>query len=162
MNKILRNIIIIIGIIIIILISWDLLKTDLKEENNHKESEQNIEQENIAVKIKINGQEVKATFYLNETTLELIKLFPLKIKMKDLNKNEKYTYLEKNLKTDQIVPERIKRGDIKLYGDNCLVIFYEDLKNAYMYTEIGYIEEKSNWIDMIRANEVTAILELDK
>ena len=136
---------------------------DHSKGNLELENSENINgAENISIKITMNGKQIKAFLYPNETVFELIKLFPMQISMRDLNSNEKYTYLEKNLKTSPVIPERIKKGDIKLYQNNCLVIFYEDFKNAYTYTDLGYIEESESIKEELKKEEVIVLLELDK
>ncbi len=76
----------------------------------------------------------------NETTKELLKMLPLNIEMQDLNNNEKYYYLDKSLPTDSSVPSYINKGDLYLYGDDCLVLFYQDFNTIYKYTKIGHID----------------------
>ena len=75
----------------------------------------------------------------NASTRELLKMLPLNIEMQDLNNNEKYYYLDKSLPTNSSVPSYINKGDLYLYGDNCLVLFYQDFKTTYKYTKIGHI-----------------------
>ena len=60
--------------------------------------------------------------------------------MEELNGNEKYYYLESMLPSNPTRVEKIESGDIMLYGDNCLVLFYEDFTTSYSYTRIGKIE----------------------
>lgn len=91
-------------------------------------------------KIIINDKTYKIVFEDNETVNELKNQFPLKLKMQDLNKNEKYAYLEMSLPTDEYYPVMIKKGDVMLYGDTCLVIFYKDFETKYDYTKIGHID----------------------
>ena len=75
----------------------------------------------------------------NETVQELLKMLPLNMEMQELNNNEKYYYLTKSLPTDSSVPSKISKGDLYLYGDDCLVLFYKDFKTTYKYTKIGHI-----------------------
>jgi len=106
-------------------------KSDIKEEN--------IEEENTVV-IKIDNQEYKLLLEENETVKSLRSLLPLELTMQELNENEKYVYLEKNLPVDSHCPKKINKGDVMLYGNNCLVIFYKTFNTNYSYTKIGRIE----------------------
>lgn len=87
----------------------------------------------------IDGKKYDVTLENNDTVDELKKLFPLKIKMNDLNNNEKYAYLDESLPTKEYFPKKIKKGDIMLYGDTCIVIFYKNFETEYDYTKIGHI-----------------------
>ena len=57
-----------------------------------------------------------------------------------MNDNEKYVYLDTKLPTDPENPKRINAGDVMLYGDKCLVIFYKSFDTSYSYTKIGHID----------------------
>ena len=60
--------------------------------------------------------------------------------MNELNGNEKYIYLDSTLPTNPINPNHINSGDVMLYGNNCLVIFYKSFDTTYSYTKIGHID----------------------
>ena len=60
--------------------------------------------------------------------------------MNELNGNEKYVYLDNKLPTSPYNPKRINAGDVMLYGNNCLVIFYKSFDTSYSYTKIGHID----------------------
>ena len=112
---------------------------DIKETNNPKEEER-IMEDNNNIRITINNKEYDITLEDNETVKELKKLLPLNITMAELNGNEKYIYLDNNLPTDSYKPKNINKGDVMLYGNNCLVIFYESFETPYSYTKIGHID----------------------
>jgi len=112
---------------------------DIKETNNPKEEER-IMEDNNNIRITINNKEYDITLEDNETVKELKKLLPLNITMAELNGNEKYIYLDNNLPTDSYKPKNINKGDVMLYGNNCLVIFYESFATPYSYTKIGHID----------------------
>lgn len=101
----------------------------------------NKEKENEMAKIyiKINNEKLEISLEENSTTFALAKLLPLDITMNDLNKNEKYTYLDGSLPTNTYSPKHIEAGDVMLFGDNCLVIFYKSFDTSYDYTKIGHI-----------------------
>ena len=77
----------------------------------------------------------------NASTEALMGLLPMNLKMEDLNGNEKYCYIDHHLPTSIKKIEMIKRGDVMLFGDDCLVIFYKDHMTTYSYTTIGHIDD---------------------
>ena len=101
----------------------------------------NNEKENKMAKIyaSLNNEKLEINLEENSTTSALVKLLPLDITMNDLNKNEKYAYLGNSLPTNTYNPKHIEAGDVMLFGDNCLVIFYESFDTSYSYSKIGHI-----------------------
>ncbi|TXJ30800.1 hypothetical protein EPJ65_02140 [Brachyspira aalborgi] len=90
--------------------------------------------------ITIENKKYEAILYDNSTTKELIKKFPITITMGDLNGNEKYYNFSKSFSTSSENVANINKGDIMLFGDNCLVIFYKSFSTRYRYTKLGYIK----------------------
>lgn len=88
----------------------------------------------------INDVSLTATLENNTTVKALLNLLPLEIDMSELNGNEKFYYLSETLPTNLENVESIQAGDIMLYGDDCLVIFYETFNTSYHYTKIGHID----------------------
>ena len=101
----------------------------------------NNEKENKMAKIyaNLNNEKLEINLEENSTTSALVKPLPLDIAMNDLNKNEKYAYLDNSLPTNTYSPKHIEAGDVMLFGDNCLVIFYESFDTSYSYSKIGHI-----------------------
>ncbi len=91
------------------------------------------------MKIFIDNNEYIINLENNETVQELISLLPKNLEMKELNGNEKYAYIDTALKANPKTPNHINAGDIMLYGNNCLVIFYKSFNTSYSYTKIGHI-----------------------
>ena len=85
----------------------------------------------------------------NNTVSELINYLPLDVEMTELNSNEKYVYLDFELKTNSYKPNHINKGDVMLFGNNCLVLFYKSFDTSYSYTKIGHI---SNLEDLNKDN----------
>ena len=104
---------------------------------------------NNYVTLKINSKEYKLMLYDNDTARDFLKMLPLTITMNDLNSNEKYHNLSKSLTTKSERVGSIKRGDFMLYGNNCLVLFYESFSTSYSYTRIGYIENTDGLKDSL-------------
>ena len=109
-------------------------------------SQQKVNEENPMneIFVNLNGQKLKINLEDNSTTSALIKLLPLSLSMNDLNDNEKYVYLDESLPTNTFSPKHIESGDVMLYGDNCLVIFYKSFSTNYDYTKIGHIDNLPN------------------
>lgn len=133
-----------IQFIIIVFCLFLIVGCDNKQNNNQvKENitNNNIEKENNKMKIIINDKEYEVILENNSTTNKLMELLPIEIKMRDLNENEKYVYLNETFPTNEKSVKQINKGDIMLYGDNCLVIFYKSFETSYSYTRIGYIKD---------------------
>ena len=137
-SRIILGILFVIGGVLLLFFSFEEKEIILRQEENLVESEEGKMEKNLS--LQVNGKTFKITLEENETTEALTKVLPLKIIMNELNCNEKYYYLDTMLPSNPIRVEKIESGDIMLYGDNCLVIFYEDFKTTYSYTRIGKIE----------------------
>ena len=111
------------------------------ELNQETSTTDNNEKENKMAKIyvSLNNEKLEINLEENSTTSALVKLLPLDTTMNDLNKNEKYAYLDESLPTNTYSPKHIEVGDVMLFGDNCLVIFYESFDTSYSYSKIGHI-----------------------
>ena len=112
-------------------------KVELPKENNDLEV-------NNQVKVLIDKKEYTINLEENETAKEFVNILPLELNMNELNGNEKYIYLDTTLPTNSSNPKRINVGDVMLYGDNCLVIFYKSFDTSYSYTKIGHIDNLPN------------------
>ena len=115
------------------------------ELSNQVEDNTNYLNEVISsVKVIINNEEYILNFEDNETAKSFINNLPIELNMSELNGNEKYIYLDTSLPTDASNPKIINTGDVMLYGDNCLVIFYKSFNTSYSYTKIGHIDNLPN------------------
>ena len=92
------------------------------------------------MKIEINNNEYIIDLEDNNTVKSFINLLPLELSMEELNGNEKYVYLDTSLPTNSSTPKHINSGDVMLFGNNCLVIFYKSFDTSYSYTKIGHID----------------------
>ena len=89
------------------------------------------------ITITVNGSSFDAVLADSETGRAFAELLPMTITMTELNGNEKYHYLDGSLPTDSYKPGTIEAGDLLLYGNNCVVLFYETFNSGYSYTRIG-------------------------
>ena len=108
------------------------------------------------INISINGKIYNAILEDNETVKEFLKLVPQEFKMNELNGNEKFVYMNTTLPTNAINPKHINKGDIMLYGDDCLVIFYKSFTTSYSYTKMGHID----YLGDLDSNNVVVSLEV--
>ncbi len=115
--------------------------TNQQESNNKSNNSNEVIK---SVKAIINGKEYVINLEDNETANSFANLLPQKLNMSELNGNEKYIYLDTTLPTNLSNPKRINAGDVMLYGDNCLVIFYKSFDTSYSYTKIGHIDNLPN------------------
>lgn len=93
------------------------------------------------VRSQVEELNVSIRFETNPTAEALQTRLPLTLSMQDLHQNEKYFYFDEPFPTN---PERvgsIRAGDVMLYGDDCLVLFYKDVETSYAYTRIGRVED---------------------
>lgn len=103
-----------------------------KTKNTNKKEANNI-------KIIINEKEYKLNLEKTDEAKDFINNVPNELVMMDLNENEKYVYLDKVFMNNPINVNNVEKGDLMLYGDNCLVIFYKSFETTYSYTKIGHI-----------------------
>ena len=111
--------------------------------------------------ITIGSKTFKATLEDNPTVTKLRTLMPLNLKMTELNGNEKYHHLPTRLPTDPVRPGTIRAGDLMLYGDNSLVLFYRTFATSYRYTRLGRIDDPSRLEIAVGAGDVSATFELE-
>ena len=119
-------------------------KDETKKHNEEIYEKNNSKEEVKTVKAIINENEYIINLEDNETVNEFINHLPQEFNMSELNGNEKYTYLDYTLPSNSYNPKEIKAGDVMLYGDNCIVIFYKSFKTNYSYTKIGHISNLPN------------------
>ena len=112
------------------------------------------------MKIKIGNAVFTATLYDNATANAFKNMLPLSINMNDLNGNEKYYYFTSILPNKPNNPGKIDSGDIMLYGDNCLVIFYASFNTSYSYTRVARINDSAGLAAAVGAGNIMVTLEL--
>ena len=142
-----KKLMIIISIILILIGLVLIIKSNVKSKNDDKKSYDILdknESEDRNMEIIINNKTYDVLLENNETVKELLEKLPNKIMMSELNGNEKYYYFNTSFKSNPENISLIETGDIMLYGNNCLVIFYKDFKTSYKYTRIGKIKNPSD------------------
>lgn len=114
----------------------------LSSEPSAPQPESSVSEETMrTIKLSAGNQTFTATLYDNPAANALLELLPMTLHMSELNGNEKYFYLDGRLPADASKPSGIHAGDLMLYGDNCLVLFYESFSTSYSYTPLGRIDD---------------------
>ena len=100
-----------------------------------------VAQEALAMQIKISvgGKTFEAALEDNAAAQEFYKMLPLEIRMTELNGNEKYFRLNKNLPSNDKRAGNISAGDLMLWSSNTVVLFYKNFSSGYSYTRLGKI-----------------------
>lgn len=118
-------------------------------------AEQQGERKADGMQIVIGDKQFSVTLEGIDTVTALTEMLPLTLDMSELNGNEKYHYLDAALPSSPEKVGHINAGDIMLYGDRCLVVFYKSFDTSYTYTKIGHIDDTSGLLDALGAGNVT-------
>ena len=111
------------------------------------------------INIIIGSKTFTATLADSETGEAFAALLPLTVTMNELNGNEKYHYLSSSLPTAAYQPGAIHAGDLMLYGNNCVVLFYETFNSSYSYTRLGAIDNPSGLVSALGFGNVSVRFE---
>ena len=111
------------------------------------------------INVVIGSKTFTATLADSETGEAFAALLPLTVTMNELNGNEKYHYLSSSLPTAAYQPGTIHAGDLMLYGNNCVVLFYETFNTSYSYTRLGAIDNSSGLAAALGSGNVSVRFE---
>lgn len=133
----------------------DLQKTTQEEKTDKKGDEE-------VMYLYINDHKYDVRLLQNETADSLLERLPLTVTMNELHGNEKYIYLEQSLPSHSQKIFSIHTGDIMLFNNNCLVLFYEDFQTDYQYTPIGKITNTQNLREDLGKGNVQVIFQKER
>ena len=110
--------------------------------------------------ITIGDKTFRATLADNPTATAFKAVLPLSVRMSELNGNEKLYRLPTSLPAQPSRPASIRSGDLMLYGDNTVVLFYKSFATTYSYTRIGRIDDPAGLERAVGAGSVTVTFAL--
>lgn len=114
-----------------------------------------VQTEANTVTIQVGDQTFSMILADTEAAQDFAARLPLTLDMQELNGNEKYSNLDEALPTEASAPGQIETGDCMLYGDRCVVLFYEDFSTSYRYTPLGKIQDSTGLAQAVGSGAVT-------
>lgn len=114
-----------------------------------------VQTETDTVAIQIGDQTFSMALADTEAAQDFAARLPMTLDMQELNGNEKYSNLDEALPTQASAPGQIETGDCMLYGDRCVVLFYEDFSTGYSYTPLGKIQDPAGLAQAVGSGSVT-------
>ena len=106
------------------------------------------------IELKINGKTFTAQIEDTETGRAFCELLPMTLDMTELNGNEKYHYLLSGLPTNAQYCSTINAGDLMLYGNSCVVLFYGNA-GGYSYTRLGKLSSTQGLAEAVGTGNVS-------
>ena len=95
----------------------------------------------------------------SETGRAFISRLPMTLNMSELNGNEKYHYLNESLPTNAQYYGSIEAGDLMLYGNSCIVLFYGKA-GGYSYTRLGKLKQTTGLASAVGSGSVSITFEV--
>lgn len=106
------------------------------------------------LQIQVGSKSFTTTLYDNDSTRALLEKLPLTLSMDEMNGNEKYYFFSEKFPSDSQQVDKIKAGDLMLYGSDCLVLFFKDFSTSYSYTRLGHIEDTAELTEALGSGSV--------
>ncbi|PTQ84291.1 hypothetical protein C8U37_10958 [Trichococcus patagoniensis] len=107
----------------------------------------------------VNGETFRATLESNHAVEAFLNRLPIVIKMNEMNGNEKYYDFSEGFPTESERVDRVKSGELMLFGSNTLVLFYKNFSTAYTYTRLGALDNLSNLAKVLGRKDVSVKIE---
>lgn len=128
-------------------------------ENNtlwEEDSQPEGREEMIVASITVGSKVFSVKIYNNESAQAIVSQMPFTLKMEDFSRQEKVAPLSFDLPSATTeIPSRINAGEIYLWSENQMVLFYtSSASNSYGYVPIGYIEDTAGLAETIGSGNV--------
>lgn len=92
------------------------------------------------ITVQIARQHFTLTLNDSPAARAFVNTLPLTLDMAELNGNEKHADLAEALPENPVRPGSLYAGDLMLYGDKTLVLFYSRFDSGYRYTPLGRVD----------------------
>jgi hypothetical protein len=112
------------------------------------------------LQIRVGAQVFSASLYDNPAATRFAAMLPLTLDMSELNGNEKFFRLAKDLPTNAANPGTIEAGDLMLWGSNTVVVFYKTFATSYAYTKLGRIDAAEGLAKALGTGDAKVVFEL--
>ena len=126
-----------------------------KNEVHAQTTSQNMTEINITIGNKTFVADIENT----ETGRAFVSRLPMTLNMSELNGNEKYYYLNESLPTNAQHYNTIETGDLMLYGNSCIVLFYGKA-GGYSYTRLGKLKQTDGLANAVGSGSVSIKFEV--
>lgn len=127
--------------------------------NGETAGDRNTPTMNEQIRIIIGNASFTASLEDNATARAFKASLPITVNMTEQAGNEKFYYLPTALPTSTVTPGTIFAGDLMLWGNSCLVLFYETFSSPYSYTRIGKIDNPSGLSAAVGDRNITVTFE---
>ncbi len=138
----------------------NMVKDDGKKEQKKEKPTKlvDVEESIKSIVLRIGDEQFVAYIDNSAPAQEFAKTVPFELDMKELNGNEKYyTGKDKFENTEEYKPGQIKAGDLMLYGDDTIVLFYRSFNSDYSYTRLGWVQDADRLAQALGSGNVTVI-----
>ena len=137
-------------------IKHDKIRTKEKQPASQEQSTQKEDKRAIkTISVSVNGERFYMDVGESAAAQEFAASTPFTLEMVDLNENEKYFKGEESLPMSPEQPKHINIGDVMLYGDKTIVIFYQSFDTNESYTRLGKIRQGDSLRYLMEGEKVT-------
>lgn len=103
----------------------------------------------VNITVQIDRQHFTLTLNDSPAARAFVNRLPLTLDMAELNGNEKHADLAEALPENPVRPGHLRAGDLMLYGDKTLVLFYSRFDSGYRYTPLGRVNHPAGLAQVV-------------